>query len=1083
VASGLRRTSVDRPSRGSQLATSGYYRHPTVHGDRVVFVSEDDLWSASLSGGTAQRITANPGSHTHPRFSPDGSLLAFVSRDEGRPEVHLMDSAGGPSSRLSHLGASTQVVGWRPDGSAVVAASDHRQPFPGWAHLWSVPVDGTQPSALGLGPAFSVTFGPGRRMAVGRNGFDPARWKRYRGGRAGSIWVDRGGDGRFVPLVALPGNLASPMWIGRRVYFLSDHEGVGNLYSVTPAGAGLTRHTHHEDFYARFPSTDGRSIVYQCGADLRVLDVESGDNHGIDLGIVSARPQLNRRRVSAARHLESAGLHPDGHSIAVTARGAAFTAPLWEGAPVRLGGGSGHRRRLTTWLPDGERVIGVTDEPGEERLIVEHADGSQPAVIIDQDLGRVRSIHPSPAGASRVAVTNHRHELWLVDLTRKRGRMVQRSPYSWIGGVAWSPDGRWLAFGASTTRTTMNIHLHDTRARRTRVVGAPEFVDHTPSFDPDGRYLGFLSSRVMDPVADSVFHDYSFPRSSVPMIVTLRAGEQAPFGVANRPPRPPGAPGEANGGGSESPEVEIDFDSIEQRISAFPVPAGRHRGMALGRGRAFVLAWPVVGSRGTPWVDSEPPLGTLQAWDFATERMETVAEGVGGFGLSLDAKTLALVARRRLRVVPATWKDDKSGKESPGRDSGWVDLDRFRLEVRPLDEWHQMFSEAWRLQRDHFWSEDMTGVDWLEVHDRYLALVHRVGSRSEFSDVLWEMQGELGTSHAYELGGDFRPEPSWTLGRLGADLTFERNAWRIERIPQGDPWDVTASSPLASVGVGLGEGDRILAVDGVTVDRHTSPDSLLVDLAGRPVRLLVASGRRKPRTVVVTPLASELALRYRDWVNTNRAMVAEATGGRVGYIHVPDMQAAGFSEFHRAWRGEVDKDGLIVDVRFNRGGNVSQLLLQKLARRRLGYRVTRWRDPYAFPTDSPAGPMVCLTNEMAGSDGDIFSHTFKLSGLGPLIGTRTWGGVVGIWPQHSLVDGTVTTQPEFGTWFGDVGFSVENYGTDPDIEVVIAPHEAGTDPQLERGISEVMALIEATTVPSVDLSVRPSTTPPKLPAH
>lgn len=990
-----------------------------------------------------------------------------------------MPSDGGASRRLSHLGAATQVASWLPDGSAVVAASDHRSPFAGWLHLWAVPVDGTPPRPLDLGPAFSATFGPGRRMAIGRNGFDPARWKRYRGGRAGSIWVDRTGKGEYAPLVTLAGNLASPMWIGRRVYFLSDHEGTGNIYSVTPSGAGLVRHTHHEDFYVRFPSTDGRRIVYQSGADLWVLDPAGGEPERLDVSIVSARPQLNRRRLEASRHLESVTLHPGGHSLAVTARGASFTAPLWEGAPVRLGPVSRHRLRLTTWLPDGERVISVTDEPGEERLIVHRADGAGEPVLVDRELGRVRTMHLAPAGPSRVAVTNHRHELWVVDLTRRSARLIQRSPHSWIAGVSWSPDGRWLAFGASTTRTTMNIHLYDTRNRRVTVIGRPEFVDHTPSFDPDGRYLSFLSSRVFDPVPDSIFHDYSFPRSSVPIVVPLRSGDTVPFGVTTRPPRAPGAPPEGNGAAPPA-DVQIDLDGIDRRVVAFPVAAGRYQSLRLGRGRAWFVAWPVVGSRSTPWVEGERPLGVLHAWDFASDRLETVAEGVAGFTVSSDGKVLGILGRRRLRVVPAGWKDDKSGKDAPGRESGWVDLDRFRIEVDPLAEWRQMFSEAWRLQRDHFWSADMSGVDWLTVHDRYAGLVDRAGSRSEFSDLLWEMQGELGTSHAYELGGDYRPEPTWSLGRLGADLEWDRNAWRVARIPEGDPWDRTATSPLAAPGVELRPGDRILSVDGVPVDRHTSPDSLLVDRAGRPVRLEVASGRKRPRTVVVTPLGSEVALRYRDWVNGNRAAVAAATEGRVGYIHIPDMQAPGFAEFHRSWRAEVDKEGLIIDVRFNRGGNVSQLLLEKLARRRLGYRVTRWREPYPFPNDSPAGPMVCITNEMAGSDGDIFSHTFKLAGLGPLIGTRTWGGVVGIWPQHSLVDGTVTTQPEFGTWFTDVGFAVENYGTDPDIEVVIPPHADG-DPQLERAIGEALHLLAKAVTAAPDLGRRPSTTPPRLP--
>jgi tricorn protease len=1069
-------------SEEQTLAVQGYYRHPTISGDRIVFVCEDDLWMVGTGGGAAMRLTANPGSHSHPRLSPDGEAIAFVSRDEGRPDVHVMPSAGGSSRRITFLGASTQVAGWRSDGTTVVIASDHDQPFAGWAHLWDVPVDGSAPVPIPVGPAWSVSFGPGRRMVIGRNAFDPARWKRYRGGRAGSIWVDNRGDGAFRPLVGLPGNLAAPMWIGRRIYFLSDHEGVGNLYSVTPTGRDLARHTHHDDFYARFPSTDGRRIVYHCAADLWLFDPAEDATRRLEVDVVSARPQLNRRYVSAARFLESVDLHPAGHSVAVTARGSAFTGPLWEGAPVPHGPESRHRRRLTTWLPDGERIASVTDEPGEERIVVERADGHGESVLIDKDLGRVRSIVPAPTGPSRVAVTNHRHELWIVDVARRSARMIHRSPYSWIAGTAWSPDGVWLAFGAAVTRTALNIHLHDTRTRRTHVIGRPEFVDHAPGFDPDGRFLSFLSSRVFDPVPDSAFHDYGFPRTTLPMLVPLAATEPSPFSVAARSPRPPGGPPEANGNGGV-PTVKIDLEGIDRRVVAFPVAVGRYAGLRLGRGKAFLLSWPLSGSAGQANGEPEAPKGVLQMWDFATDKLETVAEGVSGFATTADAKVLALVAGRRLRVVAAGWKDDKSGKEGVGRDTGWVDLDRFRPQVVPADEWRQMFSEAWRLQRDYFWSEDMTGVDWLEVHARYQALVPRLAARSEFSDLLWEMQGELGTSHAYELGGDYRPEPSWTQGHLGADFGWDRGAWRVVRIPEGDPWVASASSPLAAPGIGLRPGDRLLEIDGVTLDRSRHPEAWLVDKAGRPVGLTVARGRQRPRRVVVVPLASETALRYRDWVETNRRTVHELSGGRAGYIHIPDMQAWGFSEFHRAWRAEVDRDGLVVDVRFNRGGNVSQLLLQKLVRRRLGYRITRWREPSAFPTDAPAGPMVCLTNEMAGSDGDIFSHTFKQLGLGPLIGTRTWGGVVGIWPQQSLVDGTVTTQPEFGTWFSDVGFLIENYGTDPDIEVLYTPqdHAAGIDPQLRRGVAEAVAMIEAGVTAHPDFGPRPSTSAPRLP--
>jgi tricorn protease len=1077
------------------VSTAAYLRHPTISGDLVVFVAEDDLWAVASSGGTAHRITANPGSISRPRLSPDGKSIAYVSRDEGVRDAWVMNADGSASRRITFFGSVAAIAAWTPDGSAVIVVSDHDQPFAGFTHLWSVPLDGGPPTKVPVGHAWSASFLPSGGLVLGRNAFDPARWKRYRGGRAGQIWADRNNSGEFEPLVDLAGNLADPMAIGSRVYFLSDHEGVGNVYSATPTGRNIRRHTHHEAFYVRYPSSDGRRIVYHAGGDLYLTDPYADRSEKIDVVVPSTRPQRNRRFISPGRFVESFDLHPEGHSLALDIRGSAFTMPLWEGTPMRLTAGSAVRDRVTHWLPDGERIASITDSEGEEHLIVRNADGTGQPEVIDVDLGRVRSIVVAPAAdgmPTRIATTNHRHELSIVDIDAGTARVVHRSPFRWIGGTAWSPDGRWLAFCARQSETTQDLLCYDTLESRLHVIGSSAFVDHNPTFDPDGRYLYFLSSRVFDPVPDSVFHDYGFPSSTIVMIAPLQSGTPVPFRLASKDLRSPGGNGsssksknEKKSEGSEeqaAASVAIDFSGLADRIESLPIPAGRHLRLRAASGRVYVLSYPVRGALGTPSIGGDPPKGVLSSFDLSTDTHETVAEGVTAFDVSADGKTLAIWNGSKLRVVAVGWKDDKSGKESVGRDTGFIDMARVRVEIEPGAEWRQMFTEAWRLQRDYFWSEDMTGVDWVGVHDRYLALTDRIASRSEFSDLLWEMQGELGTSHAYELGGEYRPEPGYTLGRLGADVEWQRGAWRVRNIPRGDSWNPVARSPLARSGVDIEVGDRILSIDGVALDRDTPPDALLVDRGGRTVAVEVARGRRRPRRVIVEPLKAETALRYRDWVESNRQAVRDATGGRCGYIHIPDMGAPGFAEFHRSWRGEVTSDGLVIDVRFNRGGNVSQLLLQKLLRDRLGYRVTRWSVPRAFPTDAPAGPMVCLTNEFSGSDGDIFSHTFKMHGLGPLIGTRTWGGVVGIWPQQSLVDGTVTTQPEFGTWFHDAEFSVENYGTDPDIEVVIAPHDygAGRDLQMVRALDELMRLVTEHDLELPDFSIRPSTEPPRL---
>ncbi len=1081
---------VGTQGRSVLSAVNGYYRFPTVHEDIVVFVAEDDLWSADVSGGPAHRLTANPGTASWPLLSPSGNQVAFTSRDEGQPDVWVLDLSGGPARRVTYFGSMSRPVAWEAEDRLIVA-TDWQQPFAGWLHLVAIDLASGVPHPLGVGPGGAWSAQPnGRGKVLGRVGRDPAQWKRYRGGRRGRLYVDRTGDGEFAPLTELEGNLASPMWIGNRIYFLSDHEGHGNLYSVTPTGRNLARHTHHEGFYARNASTDGRTIVFHHGADLRRYDVRTEADDKIDVKLPSAQPQRSRRFQSPGKHLESVELHPQGHSVAIVARGSVVTMPLWEGAPVTHGSGSLHRDRLVGFVGTSDALAGVTDEPGEDALFVEPADGSGPRRIVTGDFGRIRSLALSPAGANRAVIENHRHEVMLANLESGKFRTLHRSQYLWTLGASWSPDGRWVAFGAMVSQTTAALFVADARTGRTRQVTSGEFFDVDPSFSSDGKYLFFLSSRTFDPVADSIFHDYAFPSSYRPYLIGLQADTVSPFAAEHRAPRSPGGPPKPDktkpeksaGNGEEKLTVRVDFDGISDRVVAFPVPVGRYRRiMGAGADRVLFSSAPVQGA-----LSHNHRGGRLEAWDFMAAKVEPVAEGVSDFTVSADGSTLAYLSERKLRVVPSSLKGgEKNGNEKPGRESGWVDLDRVRVTVDPPSEWRQMFHEAWRLQRDYFWREDMAKVNWKGVLRRFEPLLDRVASRSEFSDVMWAMQGELGTSHAYEMGGDYRPEPTWRQGSLGADLRQLRSGrWVLDSIPSGDSWSGTASSPLAAPGLRISAGDRIVAVDGLDVGKEVTPYQALADRADSAVRIVVQRGRNKPRSVVVKTLRSETELRYRHWVEANRRRVHEVSQGRAGYLHIPDMGPAGFAEFHRGWRSEVDREGLVVDVRFNRGGNVSHLLLQKLVRQRIGFRVTRWNAPRAVPRDAPTGMMVALTNELCGSDGDIFSHTFKLLGLGPLIGVRTWGGVIGIWPQQSLVDGTVTTQPEFGSWFTDVGFGLENYGTDPDIEVENLPqsYAAGVDEQLERGITEIMERIAASEPLVPDFGAHPSMRAPKLPA-
>ncbi|MFB4304768.1 S41 family peptidase [Actinomadura sp. GTD37] len=1073
----------------------GYLRFPSICGDDVVFVCEDDLWTVPATGGRAYRLTAGVAAAAYPRLSPDGRLLAFVGREEGPSEVYVMPASGGSAERLTFHGTSCTITGWNPSGE-IVYASDVRRPFRGDNRLHRIgPADGV-PRELPYGPASSASYGPGGAVVIGRNTADPARWKRYRGGTAGDLWIDPSGAGAFRRLISLDGNLAAPCWVGGRVYFLSDHEGIGNVYSCLPDGTGLRRHTAHADYYARNLADDGRRLVYHAAAELYVLDPGDPGEPGprrLDVRLGSSRTQRNRRFVSAAEYLDTATVNSAGDGLAITTRGKAYSFPAWEGPVRQHGRQDGVRYRLLTWFNDDRRLIAAASgEDGRERLVVLAQDGDRDAVHAETsgDVGRVVELAPSPS-ADRFAFTNHRDELYLLDADAGFEPVpLDVSPYGAITGLAWSPGGEWLAYAFPDTAQTTAIKVCDAETGLAVPVTRPVLHDRAPAWDPGGRYLYFIGQRVFNPVADTLQFDRGFPLGARPYAITLRRDVGSPFVPSPHPLADDGGtpPESSLADGSDLRDVSgdglgasvaaaarlaIDFDGIERRVVAFPVGEGRYGRIAGLQGKVLYSAFPVRGGLG-----AEPPLGRVEVFDFATRRARTLLRDVGDFWVARDGVGLLYRSRTRLRLVTAG--REQPDDDEPGRRSGWVDLGRVKVSVCPANEWRQMLRETWVLQREHFWDEDMAGVDWDAVYRRYRPLADKVTTRGEFSDLLWEMQGELGTSHAFEIGGEYRRRPVYEQGFLGVDWTIEDGRFVIAHIVGGDPWDVAATSPLNRPGVDVRPGDAVIAVNGEPVaPGGVVPGERLVNLADAEVLLTVRRGDAEPFTVAVRTLADERPGRYRDWVSANRALVRDRTDGRVGYIHVPDMGPDGFAEFHRGFLGEHDREGLIVDVRFNGGGNVSGLLLEKLARQRLGYNFPRWGVPTPYPRQSPRGPMVAITNERTGSDGDIFSHAFKLLGLGPLIGKRTWGGVVGIWPRHRLADGTVTTQPEFSFTFDDVGWKVENYGTDPDIEVDITPqeHVKGVDTQLERAIDEVLARMTRFPPHTPDPSARPRPKP------
>ncbi|MBC7472902.1 MAG: PDZ domain-containing protein, partial [Candidatus Sericytochromatia bacterium] len=753
--------------------------------------------------------------------------------------------------------------------------------------------------------------------------------------------------------------------------------------------------------------------------------------------------QLNRKFVNSARFFEDFNLHADGHSLVFNIRGKMFAMPNWDGSVSQLGKADGVRYKLTQWLDKKSKFITISDDQNKEAIEIHSTEYDAKIKRFDEfDIGRALEMEISPT-EEKVIIANHRSELLLIDLAKKKMKVLDQSKYSRINGFSWSPDGKWVTYASADTQNTISIKLCEIKTGKVHRLTDTRFKDVNPSFDPQGKFIYFLSYREFNPVYDSMYFDLSFPKGMRPMLISLAKDTLSPFAPIPKFLHDEEVKTDAKEDKkkvkeekNKSTEIKIDFEGIENRVIAFPMPEGKYNQIWGLKGKVLISSMPVKGSLNQNMFATEPEMGaTLEYFDFEQQKSELVATNISYFKVSEKNETLAYRSGGKLRVTSVLPIDkNKPTDDKPSKKSGWIDIDRMKTSVLPAFEWQQMYTEMWRLQKEHFWDPNMCGIDWDKVYKRYQVLLVKVATRSEFSDLIWEMQGELGTSHAYELGGDYRSGPYYRQGVLGADFEYDQktDAYKVGHIVQGDSWSEKDNSSLNRIGVNVKKGDLLLAINNQKVSKSVSPHQLLVNQANNEV-MLTFSGNKKNETkdVMVKALTTDATARYREWVENNRQAVHKATNGRVGYIHVPNMGPEGYSEFHRYYFAEAEKESVIVDVRYNGGGHVSQLLLEKLSRKRIAYNINRWGAPEPYPSDSILGSVIAITNEYAGSDGDIFSHCYKIMKLGKLVGKRTWGGVVGIWPRHKMVDGSMTTQPEFSFWFVDVGWGVENYGTAP----------------------------------------------------
>jgi tricorn protease len=1078
----------------NRVTSPGYLRFPHIHGDLLTFVAEDDVWLAPVSGGRAWRLTSDGVQVSQPRFSRDGAMIAWTSWRDGDPEVYTTDTEGGSATRRTYWGdPRTRVTGWTRYGE-VLAVSAAAQPAAQHSWAYAVPLDST-PRRLPFGQVNDLALeADGTALLTGRTDREPAFWKRYRGGTAGRLWTATADDPLFSRVLAgLNGQLAAPMLIGGRLVFLADHEGTGNIYSCALDGTGLRRHTSHDGCYVRNPSTDGERIVYHVAGEIWILDRLSSEEPR-KLGIELTSPSAARmpRLISASDHLGGLDCDETGQASVVEVRGTVHWLTHADGPARALMVDPDARARLPRVLGTGGKVAWVTDSGGADAVEIASVSGETAVVRIGPgELGRVTSLAPSPDGAT-VAVCSHGGKLLVIDVQAGEISELVTSDDGDIQDLVWSPDSAWLAWSQPGPRPLSRIRMARISGGFIVDVTDGRFADSDPVFTADGLYLAFLSRRTFDPVYDAHSFDLSFPFGSRPYLVPLAAGTLSPFGPqpGGRPVDPP----EASKDSAERTVVTVDTDGIASRVVGVPVDEARYYGLAAVKGG---LAWlrsrlsGVLGE-GAADLDADRPRPGLERFDLRKREVTTLAGEVDWFAVSRDGSRLVVRDGSELRVVPA----DRKAESGPSSDDVIsVDLSRARFLADPAALWRHAYDEVGRWIRLDYWTPGMSDVDWDGVLSSYRSLLSRIGTSGELADLLWEVLGELGTSHAYvrpsEPFAARTPARGGAAALLGADVSRTASGqWVVDRVLPGESSDPYARSPLAAPGVAVRPGDEIVEVDGRPVDPVYGPWPGLAGTAGKPVELTVRPAGEQasppePRRVVVVPLGSERRLRYQDWVAGRRALVRARSDGRIGYLHVPDMMGEGWAHLHRDLRTEMAHEALIVDVRGNRGGHTSELIVEKLARRVIGWDVGRWLRPQSYPGEAPRGPVVTVADEFAGSDGDIVTAAIRSLGLGPVIGARTWGGVVGIdGGGHGLVDGTRITIPRYAFWFDEYGWGVENYGVDPDTEVLITPDDwaAGRDPQLEVATDRALALLtEHPPAAAPDVATGPSKRRPPLP--